>query len=79
MAQQLQKVVVNVNGESFSVTLDEYEKMCSEFKKEYDALLAENQTFKNQQSNPNSNDDPAVIIVAYNGEQISACSNKYVL
>lgn len=69
-------VTVNVNGEKMSVSLDEYEKMYNDLKKDYDALSSENKeliTKKNASTtNQSSTNEPDNEDNAYIGEQITA-------
>ena len=69
-------VTVNVNGEKMSVSLDEYEKMYNELKKDYDTLFSENQKLLKEKNIPPSNlssaNEPENENGAYIGEQITA-------
>ena len=74
--QNQNAVTVNINGETLSVTLDEYQKMYNALKKDNDSLATENQILKNEVPSDNNSKSNVTTEVrtdkAYIGEQISA-------
>lgn len=73
--QQHQTVNVNVNGETVSVSQQEYQEMYAELKKQYDALISKPETTAASKNVKNQTTAPKD--TAYIGEQVKAYFHEY--